>query len=99
MAAPRRWTAVRRAGAHRISLHRDAVVEEITEHDVAYRTAEGPARAPADTVVVATDVSPGAALADELRTRDLEVHVVGDAASVGYIEGAVHSAWAVATRL
>jgi len=50
-------------------------------------------------VIVAGEVRSGAPLADELRAAGVEVHVVGDAAEVGYIEGAIHSAWSLARKL
>ena len=99
MASPRRWTAVRRAHQHGVVLVREAELVEITPDDVAYRARGQVSRVPADTVVVATEVEPGAALGAELEAVGVEVHVIGDAAEVGYIEGAVHSAWRVAARL
>lgn len=99
MASPRRWSAVRKANDHGVALVRDAEIVEITDADVVYRLGDAVLRIPADTVVVASDVAPGAALADALAHSGVAVHVVGDAAEVGYIEGAIHSAWAVALRL
>jgi NADPH-dependent 2,4-dienoyl-CoA reductase/sulfur reductase-like enzyme len=99
MASPRRWTAVRRAGEHGVTLVRNAEVVEITTTDVAYRTGEEVVRVAAGSVVVASEVVPGSSLARELEAAGIEVHTVGDAATVGYIEGAVHSAWAVAAGL
>ena len=49
--------------------------------------------------MVASEVEAGADLADTLQARGVEVHVVGDAQDVGYIEGAFHTAWPVATAL
>jgi 2,4-dienoyl-CoA reductase-like NADH-dependent reductase (Old Yellow Enzyme family) len=99
MASPRRWTAVRRARDAGVTLIRNAEVTEITPTDVAYRTGDDEARAPAGSVIVASEVSPGSALAAELAGLGIEVHTVGDAAAVGYIEGAIHSAWAVAATV
>jgi NADPH-dependent 2,4-dienoyl-CoA reductase/sulfur reductase-like enzyme len=99
MASPRRWTAVRRAREHRVNLVRRAEVTEITTTDVAYQAGDQATRVRAGTVIVASEVSPGSTLATELADLGLEVHTVGDAAEVGYIEGAVHSAWAVAATL
>lgn len=50
-------------------------------------------------MIVAGEVRAGAPLADELRAAGVEVHVIGDAAEVGYIEGAIHSAWALARTI
>jgi pyruvate/2-oxoglutarate dehydrogenase complex dihydrolipoamide dehydrogenase (E3) component len=99
MAAPRRWTAVRRAAADGVTLVRRAEVVEITPSDVVHRVDGEERRTSAGTVIVAGEVRAGAPLADELRAAGVEVHVVGDAAEVGYIEGAIHSAWRVARAL
>lgn len=99
MAMPRRWTAVRRAGQHGVKIVREAVVEEITADRVRYRVGEESAVAAADLVVVASEVEAGAPLEKELRDRGIEVEVVGDAGEVGYIQGAIHSAWRVAAAL
>ncbi len=99
MAAPRRWSAVRHAGEHGVTLVRSAEVTEITRAEVAYTVDGESRRTPADTVVVASEVAPGSALARQLEADGIEVHIVGDAADVGYIEGAIHSAWAVATQI
>ena len=96
---PRRWTAVRKATEHGVTIHRDAEVVEITPSEVHFRAGDELARVPADLVVVASYVEPGAPLADDLRARGLDVHVVGDAGEVGYIQGAIHSAWRVARSL
>lgn len=99
MAIPRRWTSVRKATEHGVTIHRGAEVVEITPSDVRYRLQDGLAVAPADLVVVASHVMPGTPLADDLRSLGLDVHVVGDAGEVGYIQGAIHSAWRVARQL
>lgn len=95
MAAPRRWSAVRAATAHGVEIVRSATVTEIIAAEVAYDLDGQHRRAAADDVVIAGEVHPGAPLAEALRARHIEVHVVGDAAEVGYIEGAVHAAWRV----
>lgn len=99
MALPRRWTTVRRACEHGVVLVRYASVVEITEHDVAYRVGDETTRVAANDVVVASGVHAGSALVDERAGLDAEVHVIGDAADIGYIEGAIHSAWSVAEAL
>jgi 2,4-dienoyl-CoA reductase-like NADH-dependent reductase (Old Yellow Enzyme family)/thioredoxin reductase len=99
MAAPRRWTAIRTAVTHGVRVERGATVVAITAGDVEYEVGGERRRTPADAVVVASEVHAGAPLADDLRRRGIEVHVVGDAAEVGYIEGAIHSAWRVARSL
>jgi pyruvate/2-oxoglutarate dehydrogenase complex dihydrolipoamide dehydrogenase (E3) component len=49
-----------------------------------------------DSVVVAVGTLPNHELAKPLRAKGLDVHVVGDAAELGQIAGAVRSAWVVA---
>lgn len=100
MAMPRRWHAVRRASEHGVRLERQATVEEITATSVRYRDQEGKQHtAAADLVVVASEVSSGAPLAEGLAARGVQVEIAGDAADVGYIQGAVHSAWRIARDL
>jgi 2,4-dienoyl-CoA reductase-like NADH-dependent reductase (Old Yellow Enzyme family) len=99
MAAPRRWTAVRKAVANGADIVREAAVVEITATEVVYDVGDDRRRVAADTVVVAGEVRPGAPLADALRERGVEAHVVGDAGEIGYIEGAINSAWRVARTI
>ena len=99
MAMPRRWTAVRHAGEAGVTIHRQATVQRITAEHVEFRSGDRTMIAPAALVVVASGVSAQAPLATALEGRVPEVHVVGDAGAVDYIEGAIHTAWKVATEL
>ena len=98
LAMPRRWTAVRHAKHYGVDIQRNVSVTRITEQSVEWTTAKGEsASAPADMVIYADGTAAAAPLADQLRDAGIECEVVGDAAEVGYIHGAVHSAWKVAT--
>jgi 2,4-dienoyl-CoA reductase-like NADH-dependent reductase (Old Yellow Enzyme family)/NADPH-dependent 2,4-dienoyl-CoA reductase/sulfur reductase-like enzyme len=99
MAMPRRWTAVRRAAEHGVTLVRHATVLEITEHDVVYRVGDVEHRVTATDVIVADEVRPDGSLAEEFAAAGFRVEVVGDAAEIGYIDGAIHTAWSVARAL
>ena len=100
MAMPRRWTAVRNVTAHGVVLRRDAVVQEITAEAVRVRIAGGELETiAADDVIVAAHVQRDTSFADLLAAEGFTVRVVGDADNVGYIEGAIHSAWAIAEEL
>ncbi|WP_420749256.1 FAD-dependent oxidoreductase [Rhodococcus sp. O3] len=99
MAMPRRWTAVRHAGEVGVTVHRHATVQRITPDAVEFRVGTETHTTPADLVVMASGVSAAAPLADDLAGSGTDVRVVGDAGDVGYIEGAIHSAWKVATAL
>lgn len=96
MASPRRWTAVRRASEHGVTLHRSAEVRSIGDETVEF-VAEGRERSVrADSVVIASGIRPSTQLADDLTRAGFDVVVIGDARDVGYIDGAVHSAWQAA---
>jgi 2,4-dienoyl-CoA reductase-like NADH-dependent reductase (Old Yellow Enzyme family)/NADPH-dependent 2,4-dienoyl-CoA reductase/sulfur reductase-like enzyme len=99
MAMPRRWTAVRHANEMGVTIHRNATVQRITKEHVEFRVGDKTLTAPADMVVVASGVSAQAPLADALVGVVSNVQVVGDAVEVDYIEGAIHTAWKVATTL
>ena len=100
MAMPRRWASVQRADEHGVRTERQSTVEEITPTSVRYLDAGGERRTvAADLVVVASEVRAEAPLAKQLADRGVAVEVVGDAGEVGYIQGAIHSAWRVAEGL
>ncbi len=99
MAMPRRWTAVRRATEVGVTVVRGARLNEITTKDVGYELGGAEHRVVADEVIFASDVCPDSILGDRLAGLDIEVHTVGDAGEVGYITGAMHSAWVTASKL
>lgn len=99
MAHPRRWRAVHEARTHGVALVTAAELTRINPAEVHYRVGDTGRTAPADTVVVASGVLADPAVADELREAGLPVHVIGDAAEVGYIQGAIRSANDLAAHL
>lgn len=99
MAMPRRFAAVQQAIAHGVALFRNAKLTDIRRDVVVYRVGDEERTVRADTVVLAGGVEPDTKFADDLRSAGFDVKVVGDAEDVAYIEGAVHSAWAVAGAL
>lgn len=99
MAMPRRWTAVKHAREVGVTVHRKATVQRITRTTVEFTVDGKSLSAPANMVVMAAGVTAAAPLADELARAGVTTRVVGDAGSVDYIEGAMHSAWKVATAL
>ena len=96
MAMPRRWTAVRKATQHGVTLVRNATPVSISTTTVRYRVGDSDVDVPTDQVIVASSVEPDTSFADTLRADGFDVRVAGDAVDVGYIEGAMHSAHAVA---
>jgi hypothetical protein len=47
-------------------------------------------------VIYADGTTAAAPLADDLRAAGIDCEVIGDAGEVGYIHGAIHSAWKAA---
>lgn len=99
MAMPRRWTAVNKATKHGVALVRNAIVVSIDKVSVRYRSGDSDFEVRGDTVIVASQVEPDTSLADALKDLGVRVQVVGDAVTVGYIEGAMHAAHKVAREL
>lgn len=99
MAMPRRFASVAAANGYGVTLLRNAKLVEIRSDSVVYRARDEESTARADTVVLAAGVRADSSFADELRSIGFDVRVVGDAEEVGYIDGAVHSAWDVAGAL
>ena len=71
----------------------DCELVRIDEREASYRTADGEQRAKADHVILATSVTPDTSWAESLRSQGFEVHTVGDAAEVGYIQGAIRTGY------
>ncbi len=99
MAMPRRWTAVRKASDHGVTLVREATPVSISKVAVRYKSGDQEFEVRGDSVIIASEVAPDRSFADELSARGWNVKVVGDAGHVGYIEGAMHSAHEVAREL
>lgn len=107
MAMPRRWAAVRAAGEHGVVLVRAATLESINERDVTYRVGGEQHTVAADSVIVAAasrsalgvDGTPTVTLGELLMAEGCDVRTIGDAAGIGYIDGAIHAAWALTEEL
>lgn len=99
MAHPRRARALRDARRHGVRLEANAVLVAIDATSVTFRQGDDQHTVAADHVILATGVHPDTTLADTLTAalspRGVEVHIVGDAADVGYIQNAVATGNAV----
>ena len=84
-----------------VTVHTDSRVTALSADGKA--TVEGPNGArvlgPFDAVVAAVGTRPRDELSSQLAARNIEVHVVGDAAELAQVQGAVRSAWEVARSL
>jgi NADPH-dependent 2,4-dienoyl-CoA reductase/sulfur reductase-like enzyme len=99
MAHPRRWRALHEARARGVRFFTEAALVEIHDDAVVYRDGDGEHRVAADTVVLASGVHADHEPAAEISAQGYETHVIGDAAGVGYIEGAIRSAYVLAKEL
>ncbi len=109
MALPRRWTAVRHTREAGVTIHKHAHATRITKDRVEFTVEDKDRKgnttgtrqlsAPASMVIMASGVSPAAPLEERLKGIVEDVRVVGDAGSVDYIQGAIHTAWKVASDL
>jgi 2,4-dienoyl-CoA reductase (NADPH2) len=100
MAPPRRWRALHELRKRGVELLARTRVVRIEEEQLVCQQEDEPERTlPADSVILATGVRENLALAEALRGRGVEVHVVGDCGGVAYIEGAIHEGSRIAREI
>jgi NADPH-dependent 2,4-dienoyl-CoA reductase/sulfur reductase-like enzyme len=100
MAPPRRWRALHEVRERGVELLAKTRVVRIEDKQLVYQREDEPERTlPADSVIMATGVRENLALADALRARGGELHVVGDCGGVAYIEGAIHEGSRIAREI
>jgi len=93
MAHPRRARALHEARTHGVEFVTGAELVAISQSSLTYRTGEETHTVRADAVVIASGVHSDESIADQLIADGFDVRVVGDAAAVGYIEGAVRTGY------
>lgn len=93
MAHPRRARALHEARTHGVEFATGADLVSITETEVTYRVGEDTHTVRADAVVIASGVHSDESITQQLTNDGFDVRVVGDAGSVGYIEGAVRTGY------
>jgi 2,4-dienoyl-CoA reductase-like NADH-dependent reductase (Old Yellow Enzyme family)/thioredoxin reductase len=95
----RKLTLNRLAGLP-VAIHTATRVTQITErHALVTRNGKDSDLGEFDTIVVAVGTRPFDPLSAQLQSEGVEVHTVGDANTLGQIQGAVTSAWKVASRI
>ena len=99
MAHPRRWRALHEARAQGVEFITDSELSEIDDSHVHFITGDERHSIAADNVIVASGVRPDPALAAQLESIGVDTHVIGDAAEVGYIEGAIRTGHDLAIRI
>jgi 2,4-dienoyl-CoA reductase-like NADH-dependent reductase (Old Yellow Enzyme family)/NADPH-dependent 2,4-dienoyl-CoA reductase/sulfur reductase-like enzyme len=87
----RRWRLMDTLRKEKVVLLQSSELLEITPDSVVYRTRTGQVQTrKADTVIMAIGAEPsGAALTSRLKSVCKEVHCIGDAQELGYIDGAI----------
>lgn len=89
----RRMRLMAELAEHGVGLHAGASDIVIGKDSVSFTDASGTHQTvPAGNVVVAKGAHGDLSLAEALRAAGFEVHAIGDANGVGYIEGAMHGA-------
>lgn len=99
MAHPRRARTLHEARAHGVEFVTGAQLRSISGDEVEFAVGDEIRRVRASQVVIASGVEPDQALADSLRSVGFDVRVIGDAETIGYIEGAVRSGYVTARQL
>jgi 2,4-dienoyl-CoA reductase-like NADH-dependent reductase (Old Yellow Enzyme family)/thioredoxin reductase len=99
MAHPRRARTLFEARSHGVEAVTGAEVTAVHPDRVEYRVGDLERSVDADHVVVASGVRPDGGPAEALAAAGLEVHLVGDAGEVGYIQGAIRSGYLVGRAL
>lgn len=97
MAHPRRWRALHEARSHGVNFITEAKLVEISASEVSYEKDGATSAVRAGNVILATGVMADSSLADSLTGAGFEVRCIGDADSVGYIQGAVRSGFDAAS--
>lgn len=95
----RRWRVLHGLRSHGAVLINRCHLLGIEPQRLRIATNGGDADVDADTVILATGAQPAPGLAGSLARRGVEVHLAGDCAEVGYIQGAMHSGHRVGRAL
>jgi 2,4-dienoyl-CoA reductase (NADPH2) len=100
MAIPRRWRTLHILREHGAALLTGTRVTAFGPAGVECVTGDGERRlVGADTILLAAGVVPDRRLADALATTGLDVHTIGDAEEIAYLEGAILAGALVGRRV
>jgi 2,4-dienoyl-CoA reductase (NADPH2) len=91
MAHPRRWRTLHETRSLGVIFETEASLVAVDENHVHWRRSTDQQSIRADTVILATGVQTDPVAAERFADLGVEVHVVGDRATIGYIEGAVQT--------
>ena len=99
MAHPRRWRVLGDLRDHGVDLVGGVTDIAIGADEVTYRVGTDERVAPAAAVIIATGLEADGSVAEPLRAAGHDPIVIGDAASVGYLEGAIHAGFRTALEI
>jgi NADPH-dependent 2,4-dienoyl-CoA reductase/sulfur reductase-like enzyme len=91
MAHPRRWRTLHEITSSNVELHNDVEVVEINKNSVICLKGMEEFEIFSDSVILAEGIEADKALSEKFADLEVETHVIGDAESIGYIEGAIRS--------
>ncbi len=99
MAHPRRWRVLNDLRDHGVELVAQVSDVRIGGTEVSFQVGEHDRTVRAETVVIATGLKADSSVADAFRAAGHDPILIGDAAGVGYLEGAIHTGFHTAMNL
>jgi len=91
MAHPRRWRTLHEITSSNVELHNGVEVVEINKNSVVCIKDAEEFEIFTDSVILAEGIEEDKTLIEQLTDLEVETHIIGDAESIGYIEGAIRS--------
>ena len=91
MAHPRRWRTLHEITSSNVELHNGVEVVEINKNSVVCVKDAEEFEIFSDSVILADGVEADKTLIEKFTDLEVETHIIGDAESIGYIEGAIRS--------
>ena len=91
MAHPRRWRTLHEITSSNVELHNGVEVVEINKNSVVCVKDAEEFEIFSDSVILAEGVEADKTLIEKFTDLEVETHIIGDAESIGYIEGAIRS--------
>ncbi|MEC7909433.1 MAG: NAD(P)/FAD-dependent oxidoreductase, partial [Actinomycetota bacterium] len=87
MAHPRRWRSLHQGSLSGVKFHNNIQIVEIRKNSVVYIKDGSECEVPADSVILAEGIETDRKLHEKFADIEVETHIIGDAESIGYIEG------------
>ena len=87
----RRWRTLHEITSSNVELHNGVEVVEINKNSVVCVKDAEEFEISTDSVILAEGIEADKTLIEQLTDLEVETHIIGDAESIGYIEGAIRS--------